>query len=497
LPDWGPDISAASSNAYNSSTAWVDSQNYLTAVTGDTTPYSAGANIDITNHVVSGKDWNDDITAAANSAFTAATALIPTALTGDYVESTALNTGTYFDQIVLSGISGMPVFIRSADYARAADTANMSYISMTAHSLVGSASAWMDVTEYTAGPNISINHHIISGKNWTNDINYAFKVATAMIPKKYIPYNRITTGDSGTICYELGSGIRTTGLSGWVELYNQNNENEHEAHVQVGQNYDNGKSFWTEIDGGWGGFIQMNWNSGSITPNMHDTYDNDTTARLLLYNGGLSYQSANHSVTAGAVNVWMLEKDYLKFFDSNGNQNAAFGPTEYSDWYNTRDTVSANSASWGGANAFATGTIQTYEDGWAGFVYNDMGLSYHYRAIMPSASAIGGTWVSKQLDNKNYLMSFNITGLGPWAALQWDTINDVLISQHAFVRRVGYIELWREWDPGIGFRIKRTVNYPAGDNWTTFGHVQVYGAAMAGDNTPWHLDAILEVEKTN
>ena len=45
----------------------------------DITPYSAGSNIDITNHVVSGKDWSTDIQNASSYAYNQATALIPTA----------------------------------------------------------------------------------------------------------------------------------------------------------------------------------------------------------------------------------------------------------------------------------------------------------------------------------------------------------------------------------------------------------------------------------
>ena len=76
LPDWTPTIQNASGNAYNSAVNWVVDQHYLTAVTGDNTPYTAGANIDITDHVVSGKDWTNDIQAASANAV----AQIPTGL---------------------------------------------------------------------------------------------------------------------------------------------------------------------------------------------------------------------------------------------------------------------------------------------------------------------------------------------------------------------------------------------------------------------------------
>lgn len=75
--DWTNTIQNASGNAYNSAVNWVVNQNYLTAVTGDNTPYSAGANIDITEHVVSSKDWTSEIQAASSYAYDQATTQIP------------------------------------------------------------------------------------------------------------------------------------------------------------------------------------------------------------------------------------------------------------------------------------------------------------------------------------------------------------------------------------------------------------------------------------
>ena len=64
LPDWTPTIQNASGNAYNSAVNWVVDQHYLTGEV----EYSAGANIDITNHVVSGKDWSSEISDASANA---------------------------------------------------------------------------------------------------------------------------------------------------------------------------------------------------------------------------------------------------------------------------------------------------------------------------------------------------------------------------------------------------------------------------------------------
>jgi hypothetical protein len=118
--DWTTTIQNASGNAYNSAVNWVVDQHYLTEVTGDNTPYSAGANIDITNHVVSGKDWTDEITAAANSAYTAATAQIPSTANLPYVENTALES----NGILISSISGSGFYATSADNTFEADHAH-------------------------------------------------------------------------------------------------------------------------------------------------------------------------------------------------------------------------------------------------------------------------------------------------------------------------------------------------------------------------------------
>ena len=88
--DWTNTIQNASGNAYNSAVTWVVNQNYLTAVTGDNTPYSAGANIDITDHVVSGKDWTSEIQAASSYAYNQSTGVAPDVTNLPYVQNTAL-----------------------------------------------------------------------------------------------------------------------------------------------------------------------------------------------------------------------------------------------------------------------------------------------------------------------------------------------------------------------------------------------------------------------
>lgn len=84
---WNTVTGKVDTTAFDNYSAEVSGQiDYVSANAGTT--YSAGANIDITNDVISGKDWTDSITGASAYAYNEATAQIPTdyATTG-YVES--------------------------------------------------------------------------------------------------------------------------------------------------------------------------------------------------------------------------------------------------------------------------------------------------------------------------------------------------------------------------------------------------------------------------
>jgi len=488
LPDWTPTIQNASGNAYNSAVNWVVDQHYLTAVTGDNTPYTAGANIAINDHVVSGKDWTDDIQSASSYAYDQATAQIP-AVTGlPYVENSALDytpgghlvssisgdaihavsaegaltaetanytyvaesanyvaagweynasneitgysgsafhaespsegkiytgispivvdnsttTGTISAQTArlgvqsplyfvedtsastVIGISGLPevegVMYESAlglsdgyitgynnsalssersRYAVSSTSANGAISSQTASIVTGGwESANGKITGYNgtafytgagstydvkAGSNINVatagTTFTVSGKDWTNTItaasSYAYDHATAVDAGRYIPWTEISVGASGTQAYNVSRGIRVTAASGWTEMYCQNKENENEAHLQVGQNYSGNKSFWAEIDGAGGGLLQMNWNSGTISPNSHSSYSDGTTAAISLGNGALVYRSANSALKSlddEASKVWQLGSERLRLWNSHGS--ASFGPT-FTDVVNT------------------------------------------------------------------------------------------------------------------------------------------------------------------
>ena len=351
LPDWTPTIQNASGNAYNSAVNWVVDQHYLTGVT----EYTAGPNIDITNHVVSGKDWTTEIQNASSYSYNQATAQIPEMPEeeevdfeeidlSDYALASAIpdvtnlpyvqNSALEFNGTLISGISGSGFYAASADYVLSGweyDANNR----ISAYK--GSAFAGQGSTggiEYEGILPIVVNNveHKISAQSarlgvqeplyFVEDSLTATVIGiSGDLTGQYIPYTNITTGDSGTTCYNVASGIRTTAASGWVEMYPQNKEHKNEAHLQVVQNYQN-SSFWAEIDGAADGFFQMNWNSGNISPNDHDGYDENTTAKMNIGNGWITY-------SAKGGTFWTIH---------SGKVN---------NWDSVTNTVSANSANWG------------------------------------------------------------------------------------------------------------------------------------------------------
>ncbi len=103
----GLDFSESYITAYKGSAFSADRSNYATSATSantckeistsagwDVVEYTAGNNIDIINHVISGKDWGSDISAASSYALNQATANIPDVTNLAYVQNTALGTAS-------------------------------------------------------------------------------------------------------------------------------------------------------------------------------------------------------------------------------------------------------------------------------------------------------------------------------------------------------------------------------------------------------------------
>lgn len=190
LPDWTPTIQNASGNAYNSAVNWVVDQHYLTAVTGDNTPYSAGANIAINDHVISGKDWTSEIQEASANAV----GQIPDVTNLDYVQNSALNIANGSITSISSYNVGHPQV-----------------------PVTGSGSVTI------SKPNGTV---IIHGKEYDTDISaassYAYEQATAHIPNGVMLTSGLEyDGDNYIIGYSGsafggqggGQGVEYTGIA--------------------------------------------------------------------------------------------------------------------------------------------------------------------------------------------------------------------------------------------------------------------------------------------
>lgn len=257
------------------------------------------------------------------------------------VEGVMYESALNFGDGYITGYNSSALSSERSRYAVSSTSANGAVSSQTAAIVTGGwETANGKITGYNGtafnagGSNPQVPVSGVSGISITKPNDTIF----IGVSGQYLPYTNITTGDSGTTVYNVASGIRVTSTSGWVEMYNQNKENENEAHLQVGQNYTGNKSFWAEIDGAGGGFLQMNWNSGTIGPNSHSSYSDGTTAAISLGNGVLVYRSANAALTSfedpEATKVYQLGSERLRFWNYWGS--ASFGP-RYLDVVNTAE----------------------------------------------------------------------------------------------------------------------------------------------------------------
>ena len=157
-------------------------------------PYSAGANIDITDHVVSGKDWTREIVSATSGK--ADTTAIP-----EYPDMKPLSGGEGVniveqdEAIVISfnGGSAMSSYyvagpnINISGNVISGKDWNPAIASATSGKVDTSATQFWDVTDYSAGANIKVTNHVISGKDWSDEI--AAASAAAVVAASGIPYS--------------------------------------------------------------------------------------------------------------------------------------------------------------------------------------------------------------------------------------------------------------------------------------------------------------------
>lgn len=185
---------------------------YTAAHTGDdVTQYSAGANINITNHVISGKNWSTEIANAGTAASAATTAWVENQnyltahqslaglMSASKLEYDSNNKISGYDGSAFAGENREIIPVRGDNGISVSEVNNdvVIELSSVAHDntmsgngtvdsplgVVNGLPAGADITPYSAGQNINITNHVVSGKNWTNDItaasSYAYNEATA------------------------------------------------------------------------------------------------------------------------------------------------------------------------------------------------------------------------------------------------------------------------------------------------------------------------------
>lgn len=201
--DWTNTIQNASGNAYNSAVNWVVDQHYLTAVTGDNTPYSAGANIVINDHVIS-VDTAIELTDITGNR---GTILDPSGLyVSDLDQSDYTEIG--LDHVVSTdGSARIGWQLGNKEISVDVDSGNGDYAILhmstadvmleqrhpnptpdAVYSLTGACQSAAsainminsgDNQAYSAGANIDITDHVVSGKDWTSEIQAASAYAAS------------------------------------------------------------------------------------------------------------------------------------------------------------------------------------------------------------------------------------------------------------------------------------------------------------------------------
>ena len=223
--DWTNEINGATSGKVNESTFTA----YTAAHSGDDNQaYSAGSNINITNHVVSGKSWQNEINAATSgkldsSAFSSVSGNFITAhqslsalMSSDKLEydgngrisaydgsafGFSLNTkplvagdGIEIEEQLNSVIISTDVVPSDIVSATSGKLDTSTFTSYTA------AHASDDNTPYSAGANINVTDHVISGKDWNMEITSAVESATS--------------GKQDTLTFQYSETNKISGING-------------------------------------------------------------------------------------------------------------------------------------------------------------------------------------------------------------------------------------------------------------------------------------------
>ena len=107
--------------------------------------YSAGANIDIQNYTISGKDWTNEISNATQAAV-----------------SGKLDSSAYHDYSAGANVDITNYIVSGKDWSSDIANATSGMVNKLDASAFSSFTATADVTPYSAGNNVTIQNHVIS-----------------------------------------------------------------------------------------------------------------------------------------------------------------------------------------------------------------------------------------------------------------------------------------------------------------------------------------------
>lgn len=350
---WEDASSAVSANSgtWNDVTAKVDTATYNAyTATADVTEYSAGANIDITSHVISGKNWTTDIQDASANAVT----IIEGKFTYDADNFITAYNNSAFAGKQYTGDDGIEItnanVIRvSADYVTSATAA-----SATDKLLVLHNNAWVELPD-TEGGYLTANSaaggvpDVATGASALKYI-YLVKDGTATGADKYNEWI-FTSSDASTTAWEKigdtsidlndyattawvdGAYVATTATGTWdVTAYSAG------ANINITSHTISGKDWTNDIS------TASNAASAAAVSDVEGKFEFDNN-EITGYNGSAIAQPDVSDFVTNTVLETTLE-DYQTTADMAAYLPSATYAAASGNWENTYNTVCANSGSW-------------------------------------------------------------------------------------------------------------------------------------------------------
>lgn len=211
--------------------------------------YSAGPNINITDNTISGRDWSDEINAKL-----------------DTTAFSLPNSATWDD---------------------------------TYNTVNSNSATWNEVNEYTAGQNINITDNVISGKDWSDELNAKLDTTSFTLPTSALWDNTYNTVLANSAAWNEGGGQGSTYTAG--------------PNININDNTISGKDWTAEIESAISS-VSSNYYPMTGNPSGFLTAHQDITNLPYVQNIALNYtpstlvsgisghelyaESANHAFNA-------------------------------------------------------------------------------------------------------------------------------------------------------------------------------------------------------